>query len=143
MKTRFLSLQGAVTLSVLSILVFLGRTFIDFYYVYREINMSIGSVSGAMLANMALFGGWIWGLLAAVQGSRRGLATAFGFSLFFLIVIAIGTLVSYCPSPCQTGWPLGEIMIWLSLIFGLLSTLGLGIQLWGQPREQSLGAAIS
>ena len=134
MKTRFLSLQGAVALSILAIIVFLGRTFIDFYYVYREFNMSIGSVSGAMLANMALFGGWIWGLLASVQGSRRGLATAFGFSAFFLIVIAIGTLISYCPSPCQTGWPLGEIMIWLSLIFGLFSTLGLGVQLWGQPR---------
>lgn len=143
MKNWFLSLHGAIALSVLAMLVFLGRAFIDFYFVYPEFGLDIASVTGATLANMALFGGWIWGLLAAVQGSRRGLGMAFGFSLFFLVVIAVGTLVSYCPSPCRTGWPLGEIFIWLSLIFGLLSTLGLGMQLWGQLGEQSLGAAVS
>ena len=49
MKTWFLSLHGAITLAVISLLVFLGRTFIDFYYVYGEFNLSISIVSGAVL----------------------------------------------------------------------------------------------
>ena len=137
MKNWFLSLNGAITLAVISLLVFLGRTFIDFYYVYGEFSLSVGMVSGAVLINMVLFGGWIWSLLSAVQGSRRGLVAVFGFNLFFLLFIAVGTLVSYCPSPCETGWPLGEIAIWTSLLTGLLAAISLGIQIWQGYTEKS------
>ena len=75
-------------------------------------------VAGAIVIYLALFGGWIWGLLSTVQGSRRGMIAMFSFNLFFLLIIAIGTLVSYCPSPCRTGWPLGEILIWLPGLWG-------------------------
>ncbi len=123
MKNIFTSLNGAITLSVISLLVFLGRTFIDFYYVYREFSLGVGMVGLTMLANMALFGGWIWGLLSAVKGSRRGLITVLVFDLFFFLAIAVGTVVSYCPSPCQTAWPIGEITIWASVGFGLLASI--------------------
>ncbi|MFQ5616219.1 MAG: hypothetical protein ACE5GO_07145 [Anaerolineales bacterium] len=129
MKNWFTSLKGAVTLSVISLLVFLGRTFIDFYYVYAEFSLSVGMVGLTMLVNMALFGGWIWGLLSTVQGSRRGLISVLVFDLFFLLVIAVGTLVSYCPSPCQTAWPLAEVTIWASLVFGLLAAISTGFHL--------------
>jgi len=89
--------------------------------VYREFNLDVGTVSLAMLANMALFGGWIWGLLSAAQGSRRGLITVLVFDLFFFLAIAVGTVLSYCPSPCQTAWPIGEITIWASVVFGLIA----------------------
>jgi len=130
MKNWFTSPIGAVTVTVLTLLVFLGRTFIDFHYVYSEFDFGVGMVTLVNLIYLALFGGWIWSLLAAVRGSRRGWAAAFGFSLFFLLVIAAGTLVSYCPSPCRTAWPVGEIFIWLSLIFGLLASAATAIQLW-------------
>jgi hypothetical protein len=135
MKKWFFSSNGAITLAVISLLVFLGRTFIDFYYVYGEFGLSVGKVSGTTLLHMLLFGGWIWSLLSAVQGGRPGMIAVFGFNLFFLIVIAFGTLVSYCPSPCQTGWPLGEIAIWTSLITGLLASISLGIQIWRGSTE--------
>lgn len=131
MKNWFTSLNGALTLSVAALMVFLGRTFIDFYYVYGEFGLGVGLVALVNLINLALFGGWIWALIAAAQGSRRGWLAAFGFSLFFLLVIAVGTLVSYCPSPCPTGWPIGEIFIWLSLVFGLLGSLTSVFQIWG------------
>jgi hypothetical protein len=129
MKNWFTSLNGAITLSTIAILIFLGRTFIDFYYVYHEFSLDTGMISLIVVLNLALFGGWFWGFLAAVKGSFRGLITVFGFNLFFLLFIAIGTLVSYCPSPCQTGWPLGEIFIWLSLIVGLLASTAAGLQI--------------
>ncbi|NQU29652.1 MAG: hypothetical protein HQ525_03195 [Anaerolineae bacterium] len=130
MKNLVSSLKGVITLSVISLLVFLGRTFLDFYYVFDEFALDIGTIGLMIVVNMALFGGWIGGLLSAVQGSRRGLMTIFGFNLFFSVVIAIGTLVSFCPSPCQTGWPLAEIFIWLSLVFGMLATIVSGIQVY-------------
>jgi len=137
MKNWFLSLPGAIALAAISLLVFLGRTLIDFYYVYDEFDLSVGMVGGTMLVHMLLFGGWIWSLLSAVQGSRRGLIAVFGFNLFFFLFIAVGTLVSYCPSPCRTGWPLGEIVIWTSLITGLLASISLGIQIWRNSPEKS------
>ena len=137
MKNWFLSFRGAITLAVMSLLVFLGRTFIDFYYVYGEFGFSVGMVSGMTLVNMVLFGGWIWSLINAVQGSRRGLIAVFGFNMFFFLFIAVGTLVSYCPSPCQTGWPLGETAIWTSLITGLLASISLGIQIWRDSTKES------
>ena len=129
MKKWFTSLKGAIALSVISLLVFLGRAFIDFYFVYGEFALSLGMVGLLVLINMALFGGWIWGLLAAVQGSRRGVVALLGFDLFFLLVIAVGTLVAYCPSPCHTAWPLGEIANWSSLVVGLLAAISLRFQL--------------
>ena len=137
MKNWFFSIGGAITLALISLLVFLGRTFIDFYYVYGEFGLSVGIASGAILLHIVLFGGWIWSLLSAVQGNRRGLIAVFGFNLFFFLFIAVGTLVSYCPSPCQTGWPLGEIAIWTSLITGLLASISLGIQIWGSTSKKS------
>ena len=138
MKTWITSSSGAITLALGSLLVFLGRTFIDFYYVFGEFALDVGMVGVTMLVHMALFGGWIWGLLSAVMGSRRGLIAVFGFNTFFLLFIAIGTLVSYCPSPCRTGWPLGETAIWSSLIAGLLASISLGIQIWRGSSQESV-----
>ena len=138
MKNWFISLSGAITFTVISFLVFLGRAFIDFYYVFAEFGLGVGMVGGAVFIYLALFGGWIWGLLSAVQGNRRGLIVIFGFNLFFLLIIAVGTLVSYCPSPCSTGWPLGEIAIWSSLVAGLVAAVSLGTQIWrGFPKNNT------
>lgn len=131
MKTWFTSLTGAIALSMISLLVFLSRAFIDFYFVFGEFALSLGMVGLALMFYVALFGGWIWALLSVVNGSRRGVVALFGFNLFFLLVIAVGTLVSYCPSPCSTAWPLGEITNWLSLAAGLLAAISLVFQLRG------------
>ncbi len=143
MKTWFTSLNGAITLSLISLLIFLGRAFIDFYYVYGEFSIDLGVVTLAILLNMALFGGWIWGLLAAVKGSRRGLIAVLVFALFFLLTVAVGTLVAYCPSPCRTAWPLGEIANWVSLAVGLLAAVALGMQVWRDDQANPRFGAMS
>lgn len=126
MRTWFASVNGAITLSVIALLVFLGRTFVDFQYVYGGFAPSPGPAALAVLINMALFGGWFWGLLAAVRGSRRGLIAVLVFNLLFLFGIAVGTLVAYCPSPCPTAWPSMEIANWSNLLFGLLASVATG-----------------
>jgi hypothetical protein len=130
MKKWYLSLHGAITFALIALLVFLGRAFIDFYYVYGEFGLQLGIVSGAVLIHTLLFGGWIWSLLSAAQASRRGLCSLFGFNSFFFIVMGVGTLVFYCPSPCRSGWPLGEIVNWTSLIVGFVAGISIGYQIW-------------
>lgn len=130
MRTWLTSINGVITLSMISLLVFLGRTFFDFYYVYTEFSLNLGIVAVAILINMILFSGWIWSLISSAKFSRRGMVANFVINLFFLVVIGLGTLVSYCPSPCGTAWPLGEIFAWASLIFGMVAAFAVGSYLW-------------
>jgi len=78
---------------------------------------------------MVFFGGWLWGLLAAVRGSRRGLVATLAFALILPVLTGIGTLVAFCPSPCATASGLMEIANWLNLISGLLATVAIGLHL--------------
>jgi pyruvate/2-oxoacid:ferredoxin oxidoreductase beta subunit len=87
---------------------------------------------------MAVFGGWLWGLLAATRGSRRGLIIALGFDLLLWLGIAVGTLLAYCPSPCDTAWPLMEIANWANLLFGLLAAVAAGLHLRSQPQPRAV-----
>ncbi len=81
MQAWFLSLNGAVTLSVLALLTLLGRAFaLDAMFVLPD-EMGVrqdqpATVALFMLWVMALFGGWIWALLAAVRGRRGGVIAA-------------------------------------------------------------------
>ena len=120
MKNWFVSLKGAITLSVISLLVYLGRAFIDFYYVFGEFGLDLGMVTLAMVFYLALFGGWIWALLVAVQGSRRGLYALLGFDLFFLLFIAVLVF----------------------LMFGLLPLTALGLVFYIGPTTQLLVALL-
>lgn len=129
MKTWFASLNGVITLSLVALLIFMGRTFIDFQYVYVEFFPNPGEAALAILVNMALFGGWFWALLKASHGSRRGLMGALIFDLLFVLLLSVGTLFFYCPSPCDTAWPLAEIINWASLIVGLLAAVAVWLRL--------------
>lgn len=129
MKTWFTSLNGAITLSVIALLTFIGRTFLDYRYVYDQFFPRPGQAAVSILINMALFGGWIWALLAASRGSQGGLIATLIFNLLLLFGVAVGTLVAYCPSPCPTAWPLMEIANWANLITGLIAAVAVGLRL--------------
>ena len=136
MKTWFTSRNGAIVLLLIALIVFLGRTFIDFQFVYADFASDLGMAALMTLINMALFGGWMWALLAAARGSRRGLIAALVLDLLLVFGLSVGTALLYCPSPCDTAWPLAEIFNWASLIFGLLAAVAVGFQL-----RQSAGGA--
>jgi hypothetical protein len=129
MKSWFTSLNGAVTLSVIAFLTELWRAFLDFQYEYSNFLNSTGAVLLSTLLYTAFFGSWAWALLRAMRGSRSALIATLIFNLLILLAIPIGALVAYCPSPCLELWPLMELANWINLLFGLLATVALALQL--------------
>ena len=129
MKTWFTSLNGAITLSAIALLVFMGRTFVDFQFVFNSFAATPGMAALTTVVYMALFGGWLWGLLAAVHGSRRGLIAALVFGLLLPVLTGIGTLLAFCPSPCRTAGGLMEIANWLNLVTGAIAAVAIGLHL--------------
>jgi uncharacterized membrane protein YozB (DUF420 family) len=106
---------------------------VDFQHEYSSFLSGTGAVLLGTLLYTALFGGWAWALLRAMRGHRGALITALIINILFLLVIPVGTLVSYCPSPCSTLWPVMELANWLNLLFGLLAAVAFGLQL-GQKK---------
>jgi hypothetical protein len=150
MNTRLLSLNGAVALSVIALLAVLARfTFLDALFV-AEFRSGFsedqpGPIAQSMLVYMALFGTWIWALLAATRGSRAGLImgallaatrgsragliTGLIFSLLLAFAFGLMTILVFCrPAGCA-AWPVGNIIVWIALISGLAASIGLGLQL--------------
>jgi hypothetical protein len=129
MKTWFTSLNGALTLTVVALLTELWRSFVDFQYEYAQVITSLGVLLFATLLYTALFAGWAWALLRALRGSRSALIAALIINVLFLLALPVGALVAYCPSPCRELWPLMEAANWINLLFGLLATVALALQL--------------
>ena len=76
MKKWFLSQNGAITLSVMAFLVYLGRVFLDWRYESHLLGAE-GSLQEFLyiLMFLAFAGSWVWGMFAAKSGSRGGLLT--------------------------------------------------------------------
>ena len=129
MKSWFTSLSGAVTFSGIVLLTELWRAFLDFQHEYSNFLTSTGAVLFGTLLYTALFGGWAWALLRVMRGSRSALIAALIINLLFLLVLPMGALVAYCPSPCPELWPLFELANWINLLFGLMATVALVLQL--------------
>ncbi|MBI2862465.1 MAG: hypothetical protein HYX89_06575 [Chloroflexi bacterium] len=129
MISWFTSLNGAITLSLVALLTFVGRTFVDYQYVYPEFFPSPGQALVSITINVALVGGWIWALLAVASGKRGGLIAVLLFALLLSVGFGVATLVAFCPSPCPTAWPLGEVANWINLIAGVVAAVAVGLQL--------------
>ncbi|MEN8377027.1 MAG: hypothetical protein ABFS34_16505 [Gemmatimonadota bacterium] len=131
MPSRDSKWTPALILSLLALLSFLTRTFIDYRFVYLELGLDRDALASTTLINLVLFGAWIWAIVAASHGGRGGLYALLGFSLL-LVAFGVATLVSLCPSPCRTFWPVGEIAIWSNLVIGVPAAALLGRQLFGR-----------
>lgn len=129
MRNWFLSVNGAVTLSVIALLTFIGRGMMDWRYEY-PLQDPTGSwdIPGS-LVYIALIGAWIWGLLSAVKGGRRGLIAILIFALLN-VVLALATFFIFCPpwTGCE-GWPNAWLWNWANLISGLLAVAATAVQL--------------
>ncbi len=131
MKIWLVSLEGAVATSSAAMVAFLGRSIIDWRFVYGEFvpDDQVGILAAVMALYMGIFGGWMWSILAVSRGERRGLLAGMGLNLFVLFAVAIATPLYYCPSPCATAWPVAEISNWINLIVCLLAVVSSGSQL--------------
>jgi hypothetical protein len=124
MRNWFLSLNGAITLSVIGFLTWLGRLFLDWKYEMR------GSDTINVLWSVALVGGWVWAMLAAIRGSRRGLIACLIFALLLDIGFALLMYFFWCP-PSRGCNVFSNIYSWnwAHLISGLLAAIALVFQL--------------
>jgi hypothetical protein len=130
MKSWITSRNGAVTLSVFALLTFLGRGFMDWRYEYPQQDPSgTFDIPGA-LVYMALTGIWVWAILAATQGSRRGVIGLLLFALLLDVALAMATYFVFCPpwTGCE-GWPNAWLWNWANLITGLFAAAAATLQL--------------
>lgn len=131
------SLTAVVVLSILGLLTFIARALLDWRYVYPDFGMSRTTViiGAAIYVAIVLF--WVWLIMAAAQGRRGAVIALFGLN-FVLLFLLSGFPLSqlYCPSPCRTIWPIGEIIIWSSTFSGLIAALASGLYLWRRNKAE-------
>jgi hypothetical protein len=137
MRNWFTSLSGAITLSTIALLTFLGRGFMDWRYEYPQQDPSGAFDIPGALIYMALAGLWIWALLAGGRGSRRGLIALLVLALVLDVALALATYLIFCPpwTGCE-GWPNAWLWNWANLISGLLTSIATTFQL---RQSQSAG----
>lgn len=117
--------QAAVVLSVLTLLLFLERIALDFRYVALEmegVNDIMPFTAPYMAVVFVVFGSWIWGLLAAARGKQGAFLTLLLFNLLGLL-FAGSTLLFLCPTPCQTGAPLADILDWSLSVLSIAASV--------------------
>jgi hypothetical protein len=129
MRNLFLSLHGAITLSVIALLTFLGRAFLDWRYESRNLGPAGSNLETIyVLGYVAFVGGWVWAMLVAIRGSRRGLIACLIIALLLNVVFALGTYLYLCPPGC-IGFPHLWPWNWAQLILGVLAAIALVFQL--------------
>jgi hypothetical protein len=118
-RTTSATWTAALILSAVALLSFLARAFVDFGFVYEELGFDAAAIGFAILVHLALVGGWIWAIVAA---SHRGRAmyVLLGYAVV-LVIWGLFTMRTLCPSPCRTGWPVGETAIWSNVVTGVLA----------------------
>lgn len=130
-KRNFLMLlSGAAFLS------FLGRTLLDFNIVYPEMGVQESDLFSLISINLILFAIWLWALMAAIQGNKRALGVTLLFDIL-LLVYGLSTIFAFCPTPCGTAWPIGEILIWSNIVIAVPLLWIKTRQLWW-PHEAKL-----
>jgi hypothetical protein len=126
MISWFTSLTGAITLSFMAMLSFIGYAFLVSRYVLGELSPGITAAAAATLVVIAIVGGWGWGLLAAAAGSRSGLITALALGL----LPALFTLYDLIfQSPISYGWPLVQISVWTTFVSCVIAIAAIALQL--------------
>ncbi|MDH3944594.1 MAG: hypothetical protein OEV06_10920 [Anaerolineae bacterium] len=122
--------KNAVRLSVLAFASFVARTTLEFRYVFTEemFPQDLGTMTAAMLFYTLIITAWLLAHLQVERGVRKGWTWILVFSALTLFE-GVGTTFSFCPTPCQTAWPVAEILNWSQWILGGLAAYAALIQL--------------
>ena len=131
MRDWFSSLNGALTLSVIALLAFLGLQFMDWRYEY-PLHVHWGTLDALLpLIIVGLAGMWIWAIVVAARDSRRGLIVLLVLALVLNVAQALATYLVWCPpwTGCG-GYPYAWPWTWANLIAGLLAVGATALQLW-------------
>ena len=122
MRNWITSMSGAIALSTIALLTFLGRGFMDWRYEWTLHDLGGALDLPGALAYMAVSGIWVWALLASGRGSRRGVFALLILALILDVAFALATYFIFCPpwTGCE-GWPNAWLWNWTNLITGLLA----------------------
>ena len=137
MKNWFTSLQGALAFSILALISEVWRSFLDAMFVLPVDFSDEGLMILASLIFTLLFSLWVWLLILTGRGSRAGMIAAFMLNALVLLAIPVSWLLFYCPSGCRADAGIFNLANKLNLIFGVLATISLGLNIWrSQPRSR-------
>ena len=127
------SLKAALVLSVIGFLTGIARLILDVRFVPDFVDMmpedQPGQVAVGMLIFIAVFGVWLWVLLAAARESRRGLIALLLVNLVLVFAWGFATATAFCPMPCPVASPLTDIVTWANMIVGLAASAVAGFAL--------------
>jgi hypothetical protein len=128
MISWFTSLSGAVALSFVAMLSFIGYTFLVARYVLGEVTPGLTAAAAEALVVIAIAGGWGWALHEAAGGNRSGLIAALIFSLLPALFTVYDLIFQ---SPISFGWPLVQIVVWITFVSCITAVVAIAIQLRG------------
>jgi hypothetical protein len=128
--------KAAISLSVITILTELWRSFLDAMFVLPTEFNDENLLYLASLIFTLLFGGWIWALVTARTGKRGALIVTFLINAVVLVIIPISWLFFYCPSACRADAGIFNLANTLNLIFGVAAGIALGLLIWGKQVVQ-------
>jgi hypothetical protein len=120
----------APTLTLAALAAFVWRTLLDLRFVAEVMpSTSAPAVAAISLLYTGTIIAWAWALTGLHRGSRPWAWTALVITGVVNLTQGIGTLVVFCPTPCDTVWPVGEISNWALLLTGLAAVAALGAHL--------------
>ncbi len=128
MKNWFTSLNGAITLSVVTLVTHVWRGFLDAMFVFPNDFGEQSLMEIVAVVYTALFALWTWSLISARGGSWRGLIAAFAINILVWVAIPVSWLFFYCPAECRAGVGIFNLANSINLILGLLAAISLGLQ---------------
>ena len=125
MKTWLTSLNGALTLSVLALLSFIGYTLMEMRYYFAKWIPGDSAAAIETIVILLIVGGWLWALFAMTNGRRGGLIALLALSVFNVMIgLYDMPFVLNTPMP----WP-EQLMVVVILIVGVIVSIALFVQL--------------
>ena len=122
MKNWFTSLNGAVTLSTLSLLSFIGYALMEMRYYLEKWIPGDNAAAVEMFVVLLIVGGWIRALFVATNGKRGGLIALLVFNVVFALIAPYD--FQFFPIP----WP-EQTMVIATFVFSLIAIAALVLQL--------------
>jgi hypothetical protein len=123
MKTWFTSLNGAITISALALLSFVGYGLMEMRYFLGKWIPGDGVAMVEMIIMLLIVGGWLRALFVAANGRRGGLVAMLAFSVFN-ILIGLYDLHYVLNTPMP--WPEQLTVIGIAIV-GVIATAVVGV----------------
>ncbi|HAY84268.1 MAG TPA: hypothetical protein DCY42_04895 [Chloroflexi bacterium] len=118
--------KGAVTFSIFGLLAFIAYAFLVSRYVLEQLTPGVKAAFVETLIVLAIVGFWIWGLQLAFAGLSKAW-------IILLVASLLPTLFTLYDlsfySPIPYGWPLLQIVVWVTFVMNVLACVALVFRL--------------